>query len=86
MIDSLIASQERQIVIYKELHLYMTEFQKQQDRFAAGEETKELAAQMIQTASKILKIAEDRQLLHLFTPFYIEELKLFSAIAKKKNP
>lgn len=85
VIENLIASQERQLIIYNKLHTLMEEFQQQQDRFVKGEQTKELTSQMVETASKILKIAEDHQLLHLLTPFYIEELKLFSAIAKKRS-
>jgi hypothetical protein len=93
-IDNLIASTERQLVIYKDLQALMAEFQKQQDLFhedqqtpqAAPQTTKELAIQMIQTASKILRIAQDHQLLYLFTPFFVEELKLFAGITKKKAP
>lgn len=85
VIENLIASQQRQLIIYNKLHSLMTEFHKQQDRFSKGEQTKELTSQMVETAAQILKIAEDHQLLHLLTPFYIQELKLFSGIAKKRS-
>ena len=85
-IDNLIASTERQLVIYKDLHRLIAEFQAQQDLFHKGPQTKELAAQMVQTASQILQTAQEHQLLYLFTPFFVEELKLFSAISKKKTP
>jgi hypothetical protein len=85
-IDNLIASTERQLVIHKELRTLMAEFQSQQDRFHEGPQTKELAAQMVQTASKILRMAEENNLLYLFTPFFVQELKLFSGIYKKKAP
>ena len=85
-LDDLISSTERQLLIHKELRHLIADFQKQQDLFHQGEQTKQLATQMVQTASKILRLAEDHHLTHLFTPFFIEELKLFSGIAKKKNP
>lgn len=85
VIGNLIASQERQLIIYHKLQSLMEEFQKEQDRFAQGEQTKELTSQMVLTASQILKLVQDHQLLHLLTPFYIEELKLFSSIAKKRS-
>jgi len=83
-IDNLIASTERQLVIYKELQCLITDFHKQQDLFYKGPQTKELAIQMVQTASKIFRIADEHQLIYLFTPFFVEELKLFSGISKKK--
>jgi hypothetical protein len=85
-LDNLIASSERQLLIHKELRSLIAEFQKQQDQFHTGPQTKELASQMVQTASKILHLAEDHHLTHLFTPFFMEELKLFAGIAKKKAP
>jgi hypothetical protein len=84
-LDNLIASSERQLVIHKELRSLIAQFQKQQDLFQEGQQTKELAIQMVQTASKILKTAEENHLMHLFTPFFVEELKLFSGITKKKS-
>ncbi len=83
--DDLIASAERQLILHKEMRALISDFHQQQDRFHQGEQTKELAIQMVQTASQILKNAEENNLLHLFTPFFIEELKLFSGIAKKKT-
>lgn len=85
-IENLISSTERQLAIQKELYSLMAEFQSQQDRFFEGAQTKELAAQMVVTAAKILKIAEESHLTHLFTPFFMEELKLFSGLTKKKSP
>lgn len=84
-LDNLIASTERQLVIHKELRNLIAEFQKQQARFLEAQ-SKELAIDMVQTASKILRTAEEHQLMYLFTPFFVEELKLFSGISKKKNP
>lgn len=83
-LDNLVSSTERQLTLYKELRDLVANFQKQQDVFHEGEQTKELAIQMVLTASKILKTAEEHKLLYLFTPFYVEELKLFSGISKKK--
>ncbi len=84
-IDLLIASTERQLSTHKQLHALMLEFQKQQDQFMESEQTKELASRMVQTATKILNIAEEHQLIYLFTPFYVEELKFFAGISKKKT-
>lgn len=85
-LDNLIASTERQLTIHKELRNLIAEFQIQQDRFHEGPQTKELAIQMVQTASKILRIAEEHHLTYLFRPFFVEELKMFSGISKKKTP
>ena len=84
-LNDLIATTERQLTLQKELKNLLTEFQSQQDRFHQGLQTKELAYQMVQTASKILSLAEEGHYLHLFSPFFIEELKLFAGIAKKKS-
>lgn len=84
VLNDLIASTERQLVIQKELKVLINEFQAQQDLFYKGPQTKELASKMVQTASTILKMAEENHYLHLFSPFFVEELKLFAGIAKKK--
>lgn len=85
-LGDLIASSERQLVVYKELHALIAQFQKEQDLFHEGEETKDLALQMVQTASKIQRFAKEHGLMHLFSSFFVEELNLFSTIAKKQNP
>lgn len=85
ILDDLIASTERQLVIHKELRSSIDDFHKQQERFHKGEQTKDLAIQMVMTASKIYKTAEEHNLMYLFTPFFIEELKLFAGMSKKKN-
>lgn len=84
-LDHLIASTERQLVIHRELRTRIADFQKQQNLFHEGQQTKELAEEMVRGASQILTLAEQHQLLHLFTPFFVEELKLFSGIAKKRK-
>ena len=84
-LDNLIASTERQLLVHKELRTLVANFQTQQDKFHKGEQTKDLAVQMVQTATQISKIAEEHKLLYLFTPFFLEELKLFSGIGKKKS-
>lgn len=83
-LDDLIASTERQLIVHKELRALIAEFYKQQDLFHESSQTKELASQMVLTASTILRIAEEHHLIYLFTPFFVEELKFFSNIAKKK--
>ncbi len=85
ILDELIATTERQLVLQKELKILIVNFQSQQDRFHQGQQTKELASHMVRTASKILSLAEEAHYLHLFSPFFTEELKLFAGIAKKKS-
>lgn len=86
VLNDLIATTERQLVIQKELKGLINEFQAQQDLFYKGPQTKELASKMVQTASTILKLSEENHYLHLFSPFFVEELKLFAGIAKKRTP
>ena len=86
ILNDLIATTERQLVIQKELKVLIAEFQAQQDLFYKGPQTKELASKMVQTASTILKMSEENHFLHLYPPFFVEELKLFAGIAKKKAP
>jgi hypothetical protein len=86
ILDELIASTKRQLSLQEELKKLVTDFHAQQDQFYKGPQTKELASQMVETASKILKVAEEGHYLHLFPPFFVEELKLFSGIAKKRQP
>ncbi len=87
-LDELIASSERQLLIQKQLRSLVEEFQKQQDAFQhtidESPATKELALKMVQTASQILQMADENHLTHLFTPFFVEELKFFAATSKKK--
>jgi hypothetical protein len=83
-INLLIASTERQLSVHKQLHALMLEFQQQQDLFIDSDKPKELAREMVETAAKILSLAEEHQLIYLFTPFYVEELKFFAGISKKK--
>lgn len=90
ILDDLIASSERQIALQKELRNRIIEFHQQQDLFYEGSEndlkTKELASKMVETAVQILKTSEEHHYIHLFPPFFIEELKLFANISKKKTP
>lgn len=84
-LTELIATTERQLEIQKRLKILIVNFDAQQEQFYQGEQTKELASEMVDTASKILKIAEENQLLHLLPPFFVEELKMFAGIAKKSS-
>lgn len=83
ILDELIASTKRQLSQQEELRRLVLEFHAQQDQFHKGPQTKELASQMVETAAQILKMAEEGHYLHLLPPFFVEELKLFSEIAKK---
>ncbi|HEY5235921.1 MAG TPA: hypothetical protein VIJ14_07070 [Rhabdochlamydiaceae bacterium] len=88
ILDDLIATSERQIDLQKELRDLIIQFHTQQDLFYQGsdndQKTKELASKMVSTAAKILKNSEENHYLHLFPPFFVEELKLFANISKKK--
>ena len=90
ILDDLIATSERQIVLQKELRDLIIQFHTQQDLFYQGsdndQKTKELASKMVTTAATILKNSEENHYLHLFPPFFVEELKLFANISKKKSP
>ncbi|HEX4839851.1 MAG TPA: hypothetical protein VFU89_05370 [Rhabdochlamydiaceae bacterium] len=89
ILDDLIATSERQIVLQKNLRDLVIQFHTQQDLFYQGSDddrkTKELASQMVTTAATILKTSEENHYLHLFPPFFVEELKLFASISKKKS-
>ena len=86
ILDELIATTKRQLVLQKELKLLIADFHNQQDQFHLDPQSKQLASAMVQTASKILTLAEEAHYLHLFSPFFVEELKLFATIAKKNSP
>ncbi|HEX2578882.1 MAG TPA: hypothetical protein VHK67_00570 [Rhabdochlamydiaceae bacterium] len=89
ILDDLIATSERQIALQKGLKDLVVQFHTQQDLFYQGsdvdQKTKELASKMVTTAATILKTSEENHYLHLFPPFFVEELKLFANIGKKKS-
>jgi hypothetical protein len=86
ILDELIATTERQLTLQKDLKHLIAKFHTQQDQFHRGPQTKQLASEMVETASTILQMAEEAHYLHLFSPFFVEELKLFAGIAKKHSP
>ncbi len=90
ILDDLIATSERQIALQKELRDLIIQFHTQQDLFYQGsdndQKAKELASKMVSTAATILKASEENHYLHLFPLFFVEELKLFANISKKKSP
>lgn len=90
ILDELIATSERQISLQKELKTLITDFYAQQELFyqgpEKGQQTKELATKMVKTAVTILTMAENNHYLHLFSPFFVEELRCFAGIAKKNTP
>ncbi len=89
ILDDLIATSERQINLQKELRDLIIQFHTQQDLFYQGSDSdqknKELASKMVSTAATILKNSEENHYIHLFPPFFVEELKLFANISKKKS-
>ncbi len=90
ILDELIATSERQLALQKELKILVADFQLQQDLFyhagENGQQSRELASKMVNTAKEILKMSEENHYLHLFPLFFVEELKLFAGIAKKNTP
>lgn len=90
ILDELIATSERQLSIQKELKALINDFYAQQELFyqgpEKGQQTKELASKMVKTAVTILAMAENNHYLHLFPPFFVEELRRFAGIAKKNTP
>lgn len=90
ILDDIIATSERQLTLQKQLRALIIEFHDLQDLFYQGsaddKKTKELASKMVSTALQILTTSEENHYLHLFPPFFVEELKLFANISKKKTP
>lgn len=86
VLDELIASTERQLYVQKELKALVEQFQAQQDLFLKGQQTKELATKMVQTANRILKLADENHYMHLFSDSFKEGLKICAGITKKKLP
>ena len=90
ILDDVIATSERQLALQKQLRALIVEFHEQQDLFYQGsnddKKTKDLASTMVSTAQQILKSSEENHYLHLFPLFFVEELKLFAQMGKKKTP
>ncbi len=82
-LNRLISITERKLESQKELKNLITEFEKQQALFYAGEQTKELASKMVFTAQSILSLIKENNYFYLFHSSFIEELYFFEKIDKK---
>lgn len=85
-IEHLIQATQKNLEIQKFLKEKMIRFVEQKEQFAAGQQTKQHASRMVHTAQEIYEIIKDYRLQYLFTSHYLEELALFSSIAKKTVP
>lgn len=85
-LELLIESNEKRLVIQKELRDLMKVFQKQKEAFILGDETKSHAFSMVSNARQILGKIKEEHLAYLFSPDFLEELVFFSSIAGKSTP
>jgi hypothetical protein len=83
VVDRLIASTAAQLDMEKQLRELMLQFQKQQEAFIQGNQTKALAGRMVRTARQIYETITANHLEHLFAKNYLDELTFFSSIAGK---
>ena len=84
-IDRSITITEKNLASQKELKALMVKYREKQAIFAKNQ-TKENGAEMVILASKILAIIETNNYQALFPTIYLEELRVFAAIANKKAP
>ncbi len=85
-IDHLIDATLQKLEQQKELKTLMLQFRDQEELFFRGDQSKEHAARMVNTARQILDIIRKAHLEYLFPSEYLEELTLFSSIAGKTAP
>lgn len=85
-IEHLIAVTQKNLQTQNELKEKMLRFSLQKQRFAQGEQSKQHASLMVHTAYEIYETIKEYRLQYLFTSHYLEELALFSSIAKKSTP
>jgi hypothetical protein len=85
-VDRVMELTQKQLMMEQELKELIIVFEKQQDEFFNGNQTKEHASNMVMTADKILDLIEENQLSSLFSTIFLEELKRFSMIARKSTP
>jgi hypothetical protein len=83
VIDRLIASTAAQLELEKHLKALMLQFQKQQEEFVQGNQTKAFTGRMVRTARQIYETITAHHLEHLFAKNYLDELTFFSSIAGK---
>ncbi len=86
VVDHLIEATLQKLDQQKDLKNLMLLFRAQEERFFRGDQSKEHAAKMVNSARQILDIIRKTHLEHLFSSEYLEELALFSSIAGKTAP
>lgn len=85
-ISQLVQTTERQLSAQKQLQELISVFKQQQEIFFQGNQSKDHSTKMVHTAVEILKIVKENNYENLFSPVFMHELQLFSAIATKKTP
>jgi hypothetical protein len=85
-LELLIESNEKRIILQKDLRELMKLFQKQKEAFILGDESKGHAFKMVSNAREILGLLKEEHLAYLFSSDYLEELVFFSSIAGKSSP
>jgi hypothetical protein len=85
-LELLIESNEKRIILQKDLRELMKLFQKQKEAFILGDESKTHAFKMVSNAREILGLLKEEHLAYLFSSDYLEELVFFSSIAGKSSP
>jgi hypothetical protein len=83
IIEQLISATAAQLETQKQLKELMLQFQKQQEEFIQGNQTKAHTARMVRTARQIYETLLAHHLEHLFAKDYLDELTFFSSIAGK---
>jgi hypothetical protein len=86
VMEYLIEATEKNLLMQKVLKEKILLFSEQKERFMLGEQSKQYASQMVRTAFEIYEIVKEHRLQYLFTSQYLEELALFSSIARKSYP
>ncbi len=84
-IDQLITLSQRQLETEQHLKTLMLSFKEQQEAFFQGDQTLKSAGDMVATASAILNIIDTHHYRELLPPIYLEELEMFSSIARKNG-
>lgn len=86
VMDRLVALTGKQLDSQRLLREQMAKFKAQQDAFYKGDQSKEMLSKMVETAAQILKEIEENHYENMFSIIYMQELKMFTAIAKKNSP
>jgi hypothetical protein len=85
VIEQLIVSTAAQLEMEKHLRELMLQFNKQQEEFIQGNQTKAHASRLVRTARQIYETITANRLEHLFAKDYLDELTFFSSIAGKTS-